>query len=380
MFETTQFEVTHVPDLHVLSLRAVADHGALPDMADRIRRIAGSRAAGAIFCLHHRADDSHAGTDRCLEMCVPLSDPVDVSGCRTIDLPGGAMLVVRRRFAAHAADARWGASEWWKDVLGYLIASRFGFETLPMRETLLPQDASACEASAPCVRELQFPLLFPRWRRRLSDALTQHVDASARQEILGRLLELPLDDPPESVCREVASVVARLDRLVPDADTRTSILRSCAHTFPRLRIERLRSLFQSAGLSAVLQSMRTDRSDNGLCYYETFRLVQNVLWVTKNPTEREIPTGDHHPDSRVCRCHCGLIRPSFEGETSVSPTFCDCGTGWYAQLWEGILERPVRVEQRGSLLRGDPVCRFAIHLPEDAIEEAREEPPPVARR
>jgi predicted hydrocarbon binding protein len=48
----------------------------------------------------------------------------------------------------------------------------------------------------------------------------------------------------------------------------------------------------------------------------------------------------------------------------ISPTFCYRGAGWYKQIWEGILEKPVeKVEMLQSVCQGDDVCEFAIRLP-----------------
>jgi predicted hydrocarbon binding protein len=49
----------------------------------------------------------------------------------------------------------------------------------------------------------------------------------------------------------------------------------------------------------------------------------------------------------------------------MSITFCFCGAGWFRQQWEGAIGKPVRIEVVKSVLKGDDVCQFAIHLPED---------------
>ena len=40
-----------------------------------------------------------------------------------------------------------------------------------------------------------------------------------------------------------------------------------------------------------------------------------------------------------------------------------CGGGWYGDIWEFIVERPVRVDVLRSVMRGDDDCTFAVHLP-----------------
>jgi len=45
--------------------------------------------------------------------------------------------------------------------------------------------------------------------------------------------------------------------------------------------------------------------------------------------------------------------------------YCYCGAGWYRQQWEGVFDKPVSIEIVKSVLRGDEICRFAIHIPKD---------------
>ena len=67
-------------------------------------------------------------------------------------------------------------------------------------------------------------------------------------------------------------------------------------------------------------------------------------------------------EKRRAYCHCNMIKNHLD---EMNATFCYCGAGWYRQLWEGILERPVRIELVKSLVKGDDVCQVAIHLPQD---------------
>ena len=59
------------------------------------------------------------------------------------------------------------------------------------------------------------------------------------------------------------------------------------------------------------------------------------------------------------RCYCGSVSKT---KARFSPTYCQCSCGWYRQLFETILRRPVTVELLGSIIQGDSHCRFEIHL------------------
>lgn len=59
------------------------------------------------------------------------------------------------------------------------------------------------------------------------------------------------------------------------------------------------------------------------------------------------------------RCYCGSVSRT---RKRFSPTYCYCSCGWFRQLFEAVFERSVRVELLGSIIQGDPCCRFKIHF------------------
>ncbi|MFN2110041.1 MAG: DUF6144 family protein [Anaerolineae bacterium] len=59
------------------------------------------------------------------------------------------------------------------------------------------------------------------------------------------------------------------------------------------------------------------------------------------------------------RCYCGSVSHAKE---PLSPTYCQCSCGWYRQLFETLLEKPVAVELVSSIIQGDESCRFLIHI------------------
>lgn len=54
-------------------------------------------------------------------------------------------------------------------------------------------------------------------------------------------------------------------------------------------------------------------------------------------------------------CPCALVRKDV-----TPPTVCECSRGWQKHAFEVVFGRPVEVELKGSLLRGDAQCSFAI--------------------
>ncbi|MCK4637032.1 MAG: hypothetical protein KAT49_04045 [Methanomicrobia archaeon] len=73
---------------------------------------------------------------------------------------------------------------------------------------------------------------------------------------------------------------------------------------------------------------------------------------------------------RYYYCHCPWVKEALlESKQPISPIFCNCSAGYYKVYWEIVLDQPVQVEVVESILKGDSVCTFAIHLPQEVVGE-----------
>lgn len=67
---------------------------------------------------------------------------------------------------------------------------------------------------------------------------------------------------------------------------------------------------------------------------------------------------------RYYYCHCPWVKEAFrESSKPLSPVFCNCSAGFYRAYWEIVFDEDVRVDVLESLLKGDTICRFAVHIP-----------------
>jgi len=74
---------------------------------------------------------------------------------------------------------------------------------------------------------------------------------------------------------------------------------------------------------------------------------------------------------RYYYCHCPWVKEALlESQQPVSPVFCNCSAGYYKAYWEIVLDQPVEVDVVKSVLSGDSICEFAVHLPKDVVEAA----------
>ncbi len=94
----------------------------------------------------------------------------------------------------------------------------------------------------------------------------------------------------------------------------------------------------------------------------------NIIYVSKIPFKlTEYLTTKNDKDKRYNYCHCGWVRASIlnSNEDQISPNFCYCSGGWHKIPFETIFGRSLKVEIVKSVLIGDDMCTFAIHVPKD---------------
>ena len=97
----------------------------------------------------------------------------------------------------------------------------------------------------------------------------------------------------------------------------------------------------------------------------------NIVTITKIPY-MSIPylQAKTKKEKTYYFCHNPMIREALlDEEQPVSPIFCNCSGGYYKNYWEAVLDQPVEVELLESVIKGDKVCRFALHLPKSVLEK-----------
>ncbi|MFW9941841.1 MAG: hypothetical protein ACFFFT_12435 [Candidatus Thorarchaeota archaeon] len=196
------------------------------------------------------------------------------------------------------------------------------------------------------------------WDKRLTSSLDRVLGEKARRKILKDREKLfTIESSNEERTGWVKSVIERIDQKAKEYE-KYDILSPCAHKFSRKRIESLKSIYKETGdLNEVLKEMHKDYE-----WYEDPVLKDNIIYVTKIPYNPEGYKKAHTlKEKQANYCHCPLVRNHFN--EGISPTFCNCSAGWYRQLWEGIIGRPINIKILKSLLKGDQNCKFAIYLP-----------------
>jgi hypothetical protein len=220
------------------------------------------------------------------------------------------------------------------------------------------------------------------WLRKLSTGLEQIAGSEVRDTVMAGGEELSSQTPSDEVIEWTRGAMERLDTLVGEADRRT-VLIGCACQYPKSALAALRQAYEESHDVDLVHRRLQEQFESLL--RDTLQLeealVQDVVargWgsagvkaghtvtATKIPKSgflEEYLTEDDPARRRRLYCHCPRVRDALKSSATVSPTYCYCGAGFSKGIWEEILQEPVEVELLKSVLQGDEVCRFAVHLP-----------------
>jgi hypothetical protein len=96
----------------------------------------------------------------------------------------------------------------------------------------------------------------------------------------------------------------------------------------------------------------------------------DIIYETKIPYQTKKYL--HEKDEKMRRyyaCHCSWVREAIKsGIPKISPDFCYCSAGYHKRPFEIIFSQPVKADVIETVLKGDPVCRFAIHIPKQFLQ------------
>ena len=98
----------------------------------------------------------------------------------------------------------------------------------------------------------------------------------------------------------------------------------------------------------------------------------DMIYVTKIPyMVKKYLHENNRRMKRYYACHCPWVREAIRSGANISPEFCYCSAGFEKRLWDVIFGRTVKADVLQSALKGDLICKFAIHVPREYIERVR---------
>jgi hypothetical protein len=183
--------------------------------------------------------------------------------------------------------------------------------------------------------------------------LEKNIEVLAGKQIAKKVMEGSENITEKTDKRKIAEWVKKamekLDASVNE-DARIKIMENCGHNCANVN-------------KKVIQRAKARRSK--------FRSLDEFLAAeqkkpmsgTRLVRERNTLTQYYTPQAftRPMRCYCSLLRGLPNDET-VSSTYCHCSKGFVEKFWEGVLEKPVKVDLLQSAISGASECKFVIRF------------------
>ncbi len=345
-----------VDDTLVAAMRFQGTYDEIGDYFAKLESVVGLHADGGRIVIYHGG-----GT---IEVCLPVTEPVESGEVKSRMLEGGQMLCSTFRGQYGSEEAGKALGEQFGAMWRYTIAHHIGVSEEPWREAHLGDDPADPDAYT---AELQVPMLLPKWLERFYDSLGRFAGDDVKRKVLAGSENISPQSDTNDKIAWVKGAMERLDAAVPDEDTRREIVCRCAHVYPEAQIQKLKSKYEElGGLDGFMAWLKEDPGYEGAPYYRDPERGKDIIFIDKAPQEVEKHKEAADPIvKRAAACHCPIIKATILRGENVSPTFCNCGAGWFRPLWEAILERPVKVTCEESVLQGHDRCKFAIYLSQE---------------
>jgi hypothetical protein len=183
--------------------------------------------------------------------------------------------------------------------------------------------------------------------------LEKNIEVLAGKQIAKKVMEgsenLTEKTDKKKIAEWVKNAIDKLDALVNE-DAKIRIMENCGYNCANVnkkviqkakaRLSRFRSMdeFLAAEQRKPMSGTRLVREGNTLTQFYTPRAF-----------------------TRPMRCYCSLFRGLPDNE-KVSRTYCNCSKGFVKKFWEGVFEKPVKVDLVQSAISGASECKFVIEF------------------
>ncbi len=332
---------------------ALKERKELRDALDVLNReVPGEQIIGPAFCLYHFVTSVEGGSDA--EVGYPVVSAAGIERIKTRMLPAMEVLSLVHTGPPEDLGESYGRLYGCASEQHGLISDEFCREIYR-------------DSNDPDGGRIELQMVLHDWSSLFCRNLHRVLGEDAALEIMKHGGPLTLDSPVDERFHWTKEALEILDDRA-DEDQKYDILSSCAHVFPKEQIEKLRTVYEEEkirtgqalrGVDAVLAFMGADPG-----WGERPTREGNIVYSSKSPRNpRGYDEAKTEAERKKAYCFCPLVRNHLDG--GMPDIFCYCGSGWYRQQWEGAIGKPVRIEIVESILKGDCVCRFAIHLPDE---------------
>ena len=223
-----------------------------------------------------------------------------------------------------------------------------------------------------------------------SKRLTSEFDEGLRDYVFEGVEIPPLGISPKEKPQYTRKLVTRLEKKIGTEECVKFLNRGLRNRYEESRKPDREKFLKSKSVDNFLEQKHKDliaeletHLKNGTLFF-TQEITKEVLeYVKADPyiesgvregvkiivkkiphMAKEYLAEEDAQQKRYYYCHCPWVKEALRGSGKpVSSVFCNCSAGFYRAYWEIVFNQPVRVDLLESLLKGDSICKFAVHIP-----------------
>ena len=92
-------------------------------------------------------------------------------------------------------------------------------------------------------------------------------------------------------------------------------------------------------------------------------IVDGKMIATKIPSSfHEYFAEKDNAKKKFYYCHCPRVRQELLNKSDIDSIYCNCGGGFYQDIWEYITGKEVNIKVLQNLFDGNDVCQFEITI------------------
>ncbi|MGB7054599.1 MAG: hypothetical protein WBE28_04690 [bacterium] len=223
-----------------------------------------------------------------------------------------------------------------------------------------------------------------------SKRLTSEFDEVLRDYVFEGVEIPPLGISPKEKPEYTRKLVTRFEEKIGTVACAEFLNRGLRDRYEESRKPDREKFLRSKDVDDFLEQKHKDfvaeletHLENGTLFF-TQEITKEILEYVK--TDAHIESGVRYGDKIIIRkiphmakeylaetdeqkkryyyCHCPWVKEALrDSDKPLSPVFCNCSAGFYRAYWEIVFNQPVRVDVVESLLKGDSICTFEVHIP-----------------
>ncbi|MBD3194153.1 MAG: hypothetical protein GF317_03800, partial [Candidatus Lokiarchaeota archaeon] len=321
---------TQPPQLVAYIRRSAESRSQIRDIVnDLLQEIPGEFIEGNVVCTFFFITDIKNGFD--VEISIPIKNSYNNKSVKTKEIGTSEYLSYIHQGSIQELQK--------SQELLFSFAYSLGLNSDEfMREVYL-------DNNDPAGNQIEIQLMIHNWESLFETNLIEILGSKKAKKVLDENAESLLDVPLAKRYESIKNYLKKMKEITTEEE-RFEIISKCSHIFPKNMIEKLRIVYQNAlqtqkPISAIDETLRymSERRAWGV----PPKREGYIMFTSKKPRKpEEFNKAETKAEKMAAYCYCAIIRDMY-GE-GMDPEFCKCGAGWPRQIWEGILERKIKVD------------------------------------